>query len=276
MTEVEVGAHWAAVLAYALATLTAGLGVVFAQRRLSSVSAALLAVGSTPHMLALGLRWSATGHGPYLGRYEAFSSHALTIVVVWLVLSRRWSAVRPGSIVIGPAALLLLGAAVLAPASPTYPSPALDSPWLHLHVSIAKLALATTLASTVAGLVLLAHVRGSRWDPAVPGDWKGLAVLDVLAHRLVAYTFFLMSVVLLSGALWAQAAWGAYWSWDPVETWALAFWSACALVLHARGAGGWAGPRWGMAVVALGLLGIVSFIGYGHFGVSVHAAYVAP
>lgn len=276
MTEFEIGAHWAAIVGYALASLAAGAGVIFARARLTSLADGLLLAGTLVHGAALALRWAATGHGPYLGRYEAFSSHALAIVAVYLVLRWRFACLRSGGILVGPAALLLAGVAVSSPAAPTYPSPALASPWLRVHVSFAKLALATTIASCVPSLLLLVRAARGGSSAGEVEDWKGRAALDTLSHRLVAYTFFLMTVVILSGAIWAQAAWGSYWSWDPVEVWSLAFWTACALVLHARSTGGWVGSRWAGLVLAVGALGVASFIGYGHVGVSLHAAYIAP
>jgi ABC-type transport system involved in cytochrome c biogenesis permease subunit len=249
----EVSAHWSAVAGYALATLAAGAAICFVRPRLLLVANSLLGLGAAANIGALGVRWLATGHAPFLGRYEAFSSHALTVAIVFLALQSTVRLLRPGVLVAAPVAFLLLGTAVLSPASPTYPSPALSSPWLTIHVSVAKLAFSMAVVSGAAGLFS-----------------------ERISYRLLGYTFFLMSVVILSGAVWASAAWGSYWSWDPVETWSLLFWAGCALVLHLRASAGWTGPRWTRAVVLLTVLGVVSFIGYGHFGVSLHAAYMAP
>ncbi|MBI4494667.1 MAG: cytochrome c biogenesis protein CcsA [Chloroflexi bacterium] len=294
MAELEVTAHWLAVVNYALATLVAGLAVFLAPQskiqnpksKILSLALGLLSLGALAHAAALGLRWLGTGHAPYLGRYEAFSSHALVVVLLYLVLQWRVHALRPGSVVVAPVAFLLLGLALLSPAAPTYPSPALRSPWLTIHVSVAKLALAAAVASGTASLLSLVRSRPSTVDSrqsSVPTlDFRlstvdcRLWTLELLSHRLLAYTFFLMSVVLLSGSLWASAAWGAFWSWDPVETWSLAFWAGCAFVLHLHLGAGWSGPRWARSVVVLTILGAVTFVGYGHFGVSLHAAYIAP
>jgi ABC-type transport system involved in cytochrome c biogenesis permease subunit len=258
----EVTAHWSAATLYLVDALVAGAALSFARARWLVFGIALLALGAVAHGLALGARWLEQGHAPYLGRYEAFSSHALVATVLFLLLQTRLPALRPGSVIVAPAVFLLLGLALLSPASPTYPSPTMNSPWLVIHVSVAKLALATALASGSVSLLGLRNASSRRFED--------------LSWQLLGYVFFLMSVVILSGAIWASAAWGAYWSWDPVETWSLAFWAGSAVVLHLRGAGGWRGPRWHVAVVCLTVLGIASFFGYGHFGISVHAAYVTP
>ncbi|MBI3976804.1 MAG: cytochrome c biogenesis protein CcsA [Chloroflexi bacterium] len=276
MVELEITAHWAAAVAYAVATLVAGVAVCFRRERLLLVAAAFLGLGAAAHAGALGLRWAASGHGPFLGRYEAFSSHALAVVLVFLLLQALLPALRMGSLAVAPVAFLLLGVALLSPAAPTYPSPALRSPWLTIHVNVAKLALATTVAAGAVGALSLVRGRVAVGPGLLAVDRTAAAELEVLCHRLVSYTFFLMSVVILSGALWASVAWGSYWSWDPVETWSLAYWAGCAFVLHLRGAGGWKGQRWATGVVALAVLGMTTFVGYGHFGVSLHAGYIAP
>ena len=262
MPAVEVTAHWSAAGLYMLDALLAGAGISFGRARWLTIGLGLLALGAFMHATALVARWIEQGHAPYLGRYEAFSSHALVVTIFFLVLQFRIPMLRPASMIVAPAVFLLLGIALLSPSAPTYPSPAMDSPWLAIHVSVAKLALATALASGTASLMGLR--RGSSPAP------------EELARRLLGYVFFLMSVVILSGAEWANAAWGSYWSWDPVETWSLAFWAGCAFVLHLRTTGGWDGARWNIASVSLTILGIASFFGYGHFGLSAHAAYLAP
>ena len=259
---VEVAAHWSAVGLYGLDALLAGAGVSFGRARVLVWGIALLAIGALANAAALSARWIEQGHAPYLGRYEAFSSHALMISVVFVILQWRLPWLRRGSLVVAPTVFLLLGIALLSPAAPTYPSPAMNSPWLVIHVSVAKLALACALAS---GTVSLIALRG---NVAVRAEH--------ISRSLLGYVFFLMSVVILSGAVWANAAWGSYWSWDPVETWSLAFWGACALTIHLRSGGGWTGTRWNVAVVVLTVVGIATFFGYGHFGMSAHAAYAAP
>ncbi len=283
MTSAEIGAHWVAALAYVVAALCCGFAVAFGRVRVLDLGSIVLAVGCASNALALALRWSASGHGPYLGRYEAFSSYALAVGLVFLVVRLRQPWFRPGAVVAATAAFLLLGVALLAPSAPTFPSPALRSPWLTIHVSVAKLALATAVSSGAAGLLLLVGANASVLGTAGPSGavrvaWLDADPLDRLAHRLLGYTFFLMTVVILSGALWARAAWGSFWSWDPVETWSLAFWAGCALVLHTRRAryDRAPDPAQAAAIVTLVVLGVVSFVGYGHFGVSQHAAYVAP
>ncbi|MFN8526073.1 MAG: cytochrome c biogenesis protein CcsA [Chloroflexota bacterium] len=271
----SVSLHWLVVVGYASATMLGGAGAVFRRVRLSDAAAGVLGATAMVHALALWMRWVQTGHGPYLGRYEAFSSHALAIAIVFLILRWRLRMPREGIALVAPASFLMLGLGILAPAEMTYPSPAMNSLWLRIHVIMAKLALATTVAAVAAAALLLVRASRARRDFDA-ADWKGLAEIDLLSCRCVAYVLFLMSVVILSGSLWAQAAWGSYWSWDPVETWSLAFWSGCGAAIHARGSRGWTGTRWARLVLALGVLGIGTFVGYGHFGVSLHAAYIAP
>lgn len=270
MIQLEVMAHWSAAGAYAVATLLAGLLAAIRRQSWLPMVLTALVIGVMAHTLALVARWIGSGHGPYLGRYEAFSSHALLVAVVFLAAQWRLRAIRDGAAAVTLVVFLLLGFALLAPAAPTYPSPAMRGPWLVIHISVAKLALATTVVMGAAGLAGLWRRGTAHWQE------ERDAPPDQVAAALLRYTFFLMTVTLLSGSLWASAAWGSYWNWDPVETWSLGFWLACAFVLHLRSGGQAARGAWAGWIVALAALGLLTFVGYGHFGPSIHAGYIAP
>ena len=95
-----------------------------------------------------------------------------------------------------------------------------------------------------------------------------LETLDNLSYRIIGFGFPLLTTGIIAGAVWANEAWGAYWSWDPKETWALITWFVFAAYLHARITKSWQGKRpailasIGFIVVWICYLG-VNFLGKG-------------
>jgi cytochrome c-type biogenesis protein CcsB len=144
------------------------------------------------------------------------------------------------------AILLTLGTAITLLYRPSAPLvPALRSTWLVIHVSAAIISggvflLANTIAATY--LILDKYERTSgrpEWAKKIPT----LEYLDLLSYRLVAFVFPLWTFAVIAGAIWAEAAWGRYWGWDPKETWAFITWVAYAAYLHARLTVGWKGRK---------------------------------
>ena len=110
-----------------------------------------------------------------------------------------------------------------SPADPAKLPATFDSPWLWLHVGTGKVFLGMLLVATaMAAAGLLA-----REGPATE-------VTNAIVWRFAAIAFVFHSAMLLTGAMWANHAWGRHWNWDPVETWALLTWLALGLCLHAR------------------------------------------
>jgi cytochrome c-type biogenesis protein CcsB len=144
------------------------------------------------------------------------------------------------------AVLLTLGTAITVLYRPSAPLvPALKSTWLAIHVSAAIASGGVfLLANCVAAAYLILdrmESKGARkaWAERLPS----LETLDQLAYRLVAFVFPLWTFAVIAGAIWAENAWGRYWSWDPKETWAFITWVAYAAYLHARVTIGWRGRR---------------------------------
>jgi cytochrome c-type biogenesis protein CcsB len=146
--------------------------------------------------------------------------------------------------------MFLAGTVLYSKAQPLVP--ALQSYWLAIHVtlvSIAEGALMTSAVLTVLYLVKQRHDRlatkpGSKKDSAIAtlaGRLPAAATLDKAAYRVVAFSFPLYTVAIICGAIWAEAAWGRYWGWDPKETWAFIVWVIYAGYLHARATAGWKG-----------------------------------
>jgi cytochrome c-type biogenesis protein CcsB len=135
--------------------------------------------------------------------------------------------------------LMFLGGTVLyAQATPLIP--ALNSYWITIHVSAAATATGILLVSGVASVLYLLGTGGSA---RIAARLPATASLDRLAYRTAVLALPIWTFAIITGAIWAEAAWGRYWGWDPKETCALVAWVVYAGYLHARATAGWRGPR---------------------------------
>jgi ABC-type transport system involved in cytochrome c biogenesis permease subunit len=236
---------WLAFLAYVLYAHSAG--------RLAG-RAATGAAGAAWVLLGGGLvkRGLAAGHWPLTNAYEVALSLAWTIVAVYLLLEITGRERRAGVYVL-PIALLAATYAVTRPAGEQTIMPllpALRSAWLPLHVASALVGYGAFGVAAGFGL--------ARWRSA--GDDHEQEVERAM-ERAVALGFPWLTLSILAGAIWAQAAWGRYWGWDPKETWALVTWLWYLLILHLRPQPAWHGRRLaGLVVAGLGIV-IFTFVG---------------
>jgi cytochrome c-type biogenesis protein CcsB len=212
--------------------------------RLGRMGAALTVLGVLLHLASLVLRGVATSRAPWGNMYEYASLLCLFAVVTWLVLMRQFPVRRLGAFVLTPVVILmfLAGTVLYSTAAPV--QPALQSYWLVIHVSVISAASGILLVPGVASLLYLvrsAHDRKpesfARFGPKLPEA----AVLDRLAYRTTVFAFPLFTIGIICGAIWAEAAWGRFWGWDPKETVAFVSWVVYAAYLHARATAGWRG-----------------------------------
>ncbi len=220
------------------------------------------------HTLGIGLRWKESydfgmGHAPLSNLYESLVFGAWAIMVVYLWIERRAKTVWLGFI---PTllAFLAMGYASFSPDVQSHIQPlipALRSNWLIAHVVTCFLGYgAFAVSFGVSTIYLLRDRFGERgWMRVFPST----ETLESLNYQLVAFGFLWLTVGIGTGAVWADAAWGTYWSWDPKETWSLITWLVYAALLHARVVRHWQGRR----VAMLSITGF-SCVLFTYFGVS--------
>jgi cytochrome c-type biogenesis protein CcsB len=190
-------------------------------------------------------RGLANGHVPWGNMYEFSITGALAFTGAYLIALRKHD-LRWLGLFVSLAALLTVGTAVTLLYRDSAPLvPALNSPWLIIHVIAAIISGGVFLFSNViAGAYLYLDSRErSSGRPVWATRLPSLEVLDQLSYRLVAFVFPLWTFSVIAGAIWAESAWGRYWGWDPKETWAFITWVAYAAYLHARVTVGWKGRR---------------------------------
>ena len=182
-------------------------------------------LGAAVFATAIAVRWAAVGQGPFLTMFEILLSSLFSLGLIFGIACQRFPQTCQGAPV---AMLVLLMMAVwMAFTDPrSTPLPATyGNPWLWVHVVMGKLFLGCCLVASSLAAVGLLPLRGARL--------RG-AQLDQLAWRWLMLAFLFHSAMLIAGAVWAQDAWGRYWAWDPLETWAFATWLAMVFGFHAK------------------------------------------
>lgn len=200
----------------------------------------LAAVLQTASIVARGL---AAQRWPLGNMYEFTSAVCLAAVVGWLVMLRRSPVTRSvGPFVLLPVLILLFlaGTVLYARAAPV--QPALQSYWLVIHVTTITISSGLLLVPGVASLLFLLR-RAERLPAGLARVLPSADALDRLAYRTTIIAFPLFTFAVIAGAIWAEAAWGRFWGWDPKETVAFVSWVVYAAYLHARATAGWRAAR---------------------------------
>jgi cytochrome c-type biogenesis protein CcsB len=262
----------------------------------------LIAAANLALTAQLVLRWWQSGHFPISNLYESLCFLAWACTLTQLLVERSW----PTPIVAAAATPMGLGCIAFASfalpdqlqeASPLVP--ALRSSWLVMHVSVIMVSYAALLVGSLLSVAVLVTDRGHalelRSSSIGSGGYRRAALatplgsvsdsevqlssvqftrnelLDSLSYRTITVGFLLLTVGIISGAVWANEAWGSYWSWDPKETWALICWLVYAAYLHTRLSRGWQGRRPAL-VASAGLVVIgVCYIGVNLLGIGLHS-----
>jgi cytochrome c-type biogenesis protein CcsB len=216
----------------------------------------LAAVVSTA---ALGVRWYESyqmgiGRIPVTNLYESLVFFAWSINLFYLVVERKYGSRTFGAFVM-PIAFATMLFAIKNDSSIQPLVPALQSYWLHAHVITCFVGYAAFAVSAGAALMYLlkAKQEDAKISEGVVGLLPACKTLDDLVYRSIIWGFPFLTAGIITGAAWANYAWGTYWSWDPKETWSLIVWLVYAAFLHARITRGWYGKR-------AAILSIVGFL----------------
>lgn len=192
----------------------------------------LLAGALAVHTAAIAVRWVRVGHGPFTTMYEILSSNVWSLALVYAVAAACVPALRATARVVLPVLLMMAAWMLAVDAGPGHFPATYTTSLLYIHTLFGKLFLGLALVAVgLAGIVV-----ARRWRPGVAAALPACARLDELAYRFLAAAFAFETLMLIVGAIWAQDAWGRYWAWDPLETWAFLTWLAAAFALHLRAA----------------------------------------
>jgi len=251
----------------------------------------------------LGSRWIVAGYFPLSNLYESLLFLTCMLLTIYLYIETKTNSKLIGSVLI-PVTLLINGFANLTLSPEMQKSsplvPALQSNWLMMHVSMMLLSYGTLIMGSLLSILFLVISRFKEIDlklvdnSSLPlynimvdyyeaklvtpsteisklGKIKLLQSLDNWSYRIIGLGFPFLTIGIISGGVWANEAWGSYWSWDPKETWALITWLVFATYLHARITKGWEGKK----TALLGGLGFfviwVCYLGVNFLGKGLHS-----
>lgn len=220
------------------------------KRRFANIAIILAILAAVIHVIAVVSRGIAAARVPWGNMYEFLTTGAAIVAVVYLIALRKKDLRFMGAFVIGLVTLMLCGATMGFPTPVAHLIPALQSPWLVIHVSIAVLSSALFTISFAMSVLQL--VQNYRQKNLIAGKDDKLpfmrlvpsaAALENAAYRINAVGFVMWTFTVMAGAIWAEAAWGRYWGWDVKEVWSFVIWVVYAGYLHARATRGWTGVR---------------------------------
>ena len=248
-------------------------------------------------------RWIVAGYFPLSNLYESLLFLTWTLLTIYLYIETKTKSKLIGAILI-PVAVLINGFANLTLSPEMQKSsplvPALQSNWLMMHVSMMLLSYATLIMGSLLCILFLVISRNKDVDLKIMDDsslplynimldyyetkllspsneiselgkLKLLQSIDNWSYRIIGLGFPFLTIGIISGGVWANEAWGSYWSWDPKETWALITWLVFATYLHARITKGWEGNK----TAILGGLGFfviwICYLGVNFLGKGLHS-----
>ena len=251
----------------------------------------------------LASRWIVAGYFPLSNLYESLLFLTCMLLTIYLYIEKKTNSKLIGSVLI-PVTLLINGFANLTLSPEMQKSsplvPALQSNWLMMHVSMMLLSYGTLIMGSLLSILFLVISRFKEIDlkmvdnSSLPlynimldyyeaklvapsteiselGKIKLLQSIDNWSYRIIGLGFPFLTIGIISGGVWANEAWGSYWSWDPKETWALITWLVFATYLHARITKGWEGKK----TAILGGLGFfviwICYLGVNFLGKGLHS-----
>jgi cytochrome c-type biogenesis protein CcsB len=230
----------------------------------SRIMLILASLGFLLHTVNIVARYLLAGHLPIVNLHEASSFFSWCIVLIFFFLEYRYNIGLLGSFIMPVVFIIMLSSSVL-PREIKPLSPVLQSYWLGIHTSLAFLGDAAFALAGGIGLMYLVqeHFVKSRHLGDLFHRMPSLQMLDEINYKLISIGFPLLTLAIITGALWAESAWGTYWRWDPKEVWSLITWFIYALVLHVRITAGWRGRK----AAILSIIGFVAVL-FTFFGVN--------
>ena len=225
--------------------------LAFRSETLGKVATFTLLAGVLVETAALLLRWYESyqmgiGRAPLTNLYESLVFFAWTIAIVYLLMERKFKIKTAGAFVT-PFPFIIMAYASLNPNEIQPLVPALQSNWLISHVVTCFVGYAAFAVSFGVSFLYLFKVKAENRPAKNPGGLLNYLptsdLLDEVGYKTIAIGFPLLTIGIITGAFWANVAWGTYWSWDPKETWSLIVWLIYAAYLHARITKGWRGKK---------------------------------
>jgi len=246
------------ITAYLVGSVVVWYGVM-RQRNVDELVLSMLVAGVIFFMVAITMRWLRTEYGPFLTLFEVLLSNLFSLGFIYTLAYLFYPVVRSSALMVLPFFLFLGVWLLLVPAEAGQLPATYQTIWLWIHVGVGKVFLGICLVAVGLAAILLLRklVRTDAWLASLPDDHE----LDAYVWRFIAIAFVFHSLMLLAGAVWAQDAWGRYWAWDSLETWAFITWLLLGLSLHLKLT--YKIPQWSGWLLVMGIFAVafITFFG---------------
>lgn len=254
---------------YALASIFYIGSFAFKKPVLSKAGFIVLVLGFLSNTTGIILRWIESyqmgyGHAPFANMYESLIFFSWTVAILYIFVELKYKESIIG-VFVSPLVFLAIAYASLSPDISSKISPlipALKSNWLIAHVITCFLGYAGFAVAF--GFSIMYFIKPK--DPDAVSIFAKLpswGLIDELTYQMVVFGFLFLTIGIITGAVWANSAWGKYWTWDPKETWSLITWIVYAIFMHLRMMKGWHGKN-------LAWVSIIGFLAvmFTYFGVN--------
>lgn len=249
-------------LIYLIASILYLVAMIGKRQRAGQVGRWVLLAGVVLHAACFGVSHTTAGGTPVTSLHESLSFFAWCLVLLFLLLDLRFRLSVMGAFA-APLAFGLMVASAFSPHVVVQLNPVLKSWLFPVHITFSFLGSAAFALSFGAGIMYLIQNRmlKSKRFTGLYQILPSLDTLDKVNYTCLSIGFPLMTLGIISGAFWANTAWGTYWSWDPKETWTLITWFLYAALLHGRLTIGWRGRKAAIFSIIAFMFLLFTFLG---------------
>ena len=259
----DVNIFWVGFWFYLGAFLLFVFFAAFKKRRTGIAATVLFLVAFLLHTVGLIARWVISTHPPFSTMYEYALTLSWMVALTFIFIIVKFKRVVLGVVVAPLLVVVLVIASLLPKEASKQLMPALQSYWFYIHVTLAALAEGAFVMAAGAGIVYLVKGGGDTQEGHLPSK----DFLEEMISRSIRVGYPLFTIgALFAGAIWAQSAWGSFWSWDPKETGSLVVWLYYTLLLHQDVRGRWKGHKIAILSIVGFVIIVISFLGNLFFG----------
>jgi cytochrome c-type biogenesis protein CcsB len=254
---------------YALATIFYVGSFAFKKQILARAGFIVLVIGFVDNSAGIILRWIESyqmgyGHAPFSNMYESLVFFSWTVAVLYIFVELKYKESIIG-VFVSPLIFLAIAYASFDPSISNKISPlipALKSNWLIAHVITCFLGYAGFAVAF--GFSIMYFIKPQNPESgSIFAKLPSWELIDELTYQMVVFGFLFLTIGIITGAVWANSAWGKYWSWDPKETWSLITWFVYAIFMHLRLMKGWSGKN----LAWISIIGFMAVL-FTYFGVN--------
>lgn len=258
-----------AIAIYLISTVLYFIFFAMKKEKTGNYAIQLVKIALVFHTLALVARTIGAGRLPLTNQYEFATSFAWGIALCFVIFEKKFNFRAMGTFVT-PIIFIIIGYAAMQNKGVRPLMPALQSNWLAIHVATAVISYgAFGVACGVSGMYLLREKF--KKDDFFVKHIPSLEKLDIISYRTISLGYLFLTLVMVTGAIWAESAWGRYWAWDPKETWSFITWIIYSVYLHARITRGWKGRKAALFSVIGFICVLFTYIGVNTLLPSIHS-----